>query len=49
MRRQYQTGAAANGKNNLNGNIMNIDQTLNVEGSANWELAAVVPIQLGSF
>jgi hypothetical protein len=46
---QYQTVPSANGQVNMNGQVVNINQMLNMMGSANWDLVAVVPLQPGGF
>jgi hypothetical protein len=44
---QYQTIPSNNGQSNLNGQVVNVPQMLNIVGSDNWELAAVVPVAQG--
>jgi hypothetical protein len=44
---QYQTVPTQNGQSNMNGEIVSILQMLNQMGAANWDLAAVVPLQPG--
>jgi poly-beta-hydroxyalkanoate depolymerase len=44
---QYQTVPASNGQINMNGQVVNIQQMLNIAGSENWELAVVVPVAPG--
>jgi hypothetical protein len=44
---QYQTVPSNNGQCTINGQVVGVPQMLNMAGSDNWELAAVVPIAQG--
>lgn len=44
---QYQTVPSNNGQSTVNGQVVSVPQMLNIVGSDDWELAAVVPISQG--
>jgi hypothetical protein len=44
---QYQTVPSTNGQCNFDGQAVSVPQMLNMVGSQNWELAAVVPVSPG--